>query len=79
MKSKTRTITQAIGIALIFVAFLSFFSALAIGLMVVGIFIGFEWLFKYGMWATALVIIAVLAIYAAALSIGCSLLERKTA
>lgn len=67
------------GIALIFVAFLSFFGALSIALMIVGIFIGFQWLFQYGWWATLLVILAVLAIYATALSIGCSMLERKTA
>ena len=79
MKPKNKTIMQALGIALIFVAFLSFFSALAIGLMVVGIFIGFQWLFQYGIWATVLVILAVLAIYAIALSIGCSFIERKTA
>jgi uncharacterized protein (DUF983 family) len=70
---------QTIGVALIFVAFLSFFTVLAIGLMIVGIFIGFTWLFQYGWWATMLVILAVLVIYGAALSIGCSFIERKTA
>jgi len=79
MNQKYKTILQAAGIALIFVAFMSFFTVLAIGLMIVGIAIGFQWLFQYGWWATLLVVLAVLAIYATALSIGCSLLERKTA
>lgn len=79
MNQQIKTIMHYAGIALIFVAFMSFFGTLAIGLMVVGILIGFQWLFQYGIWATVLVILVVLAIYAAALSIGCSMLERKTA
>ena len=78
MNPNNKTILRTAGMALIFVAFLSFFTVLAIGLMVVGIYLGFTWLFQYGLWATALVVLAVLAIYAAALSIGCSFIERKT-
>ena len=77
MNQKNKTVLRTIGIALVFVGFLAFFTVLAIGLMVVGIWLGVTWLFSLGIWATVLVIIAVLAIYAAALSIGCHLIERN--
>ena len=77
MMPKNNTIIKTIATALIFVGFVGFFTVLAIGLMVVGIYVGFTWLFQYGIGATVIVIIAVLVIYATALSIGVAMLERK--
>jgi hypothetical protein len=77
MNSNIKTILRIAGIALVFIGFLAFFTVLAIGLMIVGIYVGVTWLFSLGIWATVLVIIAVLAIYAAALSVGCHIIERN--
>lgn len=77
MKQPNRTILHTIGTALIFVSFVCFFAMLAVGMMAVGIWVGITWLFSFGIWATALVVLVVLAVYAAALSIGLALIEER--
>jgi hypothetical protein len=68
----------ALAIVLIFVFFMAFFGTLALTLVVVGIYWAFQLFFSVGWWAALLVMVGVLAIYAAALSVALEFIERKT-
>lgn len=78
MFPKSKTIMGALAIVLVFVTFLALFSTLALTLVVIGIYWAFQLFFSVGWWAALLVMVGVLAIYAAALSIALEFIERKT-
>lgn len=78
MKRKNNTIIHTIAVAATFVAFLGLFATVSIALTVCGIYWAFQLYFTVGWWAGLLVIIAVLAVYAASLSIALEFIERKT-
>lgn len=78
MIPKSKTIMGALAIVLIFVIFLALFGTLALTLCVLGIYWAFQLFFSTGWWAALLVMVGVLAVYAAALSIALEFIERKT-
>lgn len=79
MQTKSDTLIHYAATFIIALAFMGMLGALAVGLMVVGIYWAFEIIFSVGWWASLLVMVAVAGLYLAALFGGCKLLNKGKA
>jgi len=78
MNRKHNTLKHEIATILVFIAFVGFFSVLAIMLCIIGTIWAFQLYFSSGWWAALLVMGGMLAIYAFTLSIALEFIERKS-
>lgn len=76
MGSRNNTFMQSIGTFVIFIAMLGMVGALAIAMMIVGIYWAFETLFSVGWWCSLVIMLAVAALYLVALFGGIKLLRK---
>lgn len=76
MGSRNNTFMQSIGTFVIFIATLGAIGALAIAMMIVGIYWAFETLFSVGWWCSLVIMLAVAALYLVALFGGIKLLRK---
>ena len=79
MENKKSTLIEFAATVIIFLALLGLLGALAVAIMVVGIYWAFEIVFSVGWWASLLVMVGVAAVYLVALFGGCKLLKKGNA
>lgn len=77
-QAQAPTPMRIMAIVAIAISFLALFSALALTLMVTGIYWAFRVFFDIGWWAALLIMLAVITIYLLALFKAIKMIERKT-
>ena len=77
MQQKNNTIWRIIGLCVAFVAFMGIFGAIGGAMLIVGIYWAFELFFSVGWWASLIVMLCLLALYATALSFALELLRGE--
>lgn len=77
MNQKSNTVKEKVALAVVFIVSLCVFAVLSISITMVGIYFAYQLFFSVGWWAGLLVIIGVLAIFAASVSVALEVIERK--
>lgn len=77
MNQKNNTVKEKVALAVVFIVSLCVFAVLSISITMVGIYFAYQLFFSVGWWAGLLVIIGVLAIFAASVSVALEVIERK--
>lgn len=77
MNQKSNTVKEKIALAVVFIISLCVFAVVSIAITMVGIYFAYQLFFSVGWWAGVLVIIGVLAIFAASVSVALEVIERK--